>query len=145
VRKLCVRDDDSDREHEARGSDGKRGEDALLKWLKDKFGAGNVTNMNETHPNHPGYDILVVKNGEEHYYECKSFAAATPPRRVSMTKAQFKKAKRAQNRYWLCVIYNVNADPVQMMEFCNPVTLDNEPAEYRIDLSCRRVDTKQRD
>ena len=147
VRKPCVRDDDSDREHEARGSDGKRGEDALLKWLKDEFGASNVTNKNETHPNHPGYDILVVKNGEEHYYECKSSAAATPPRRVTMTKAQFEKAKCAQNCYWLCVIYDVKEDLVKMLEPCNPVIFENEPVitEYKIDLSRQKVDTKQRD
>jgi len=141
-----VGNDASDGEYEARDSDGKRGEEALLKWLKGKFGSSNVTNKNETHPNHPGYDILVVKNGEEHYYECKSFVSATPPRRVSMTKAQFEKAASAPNRYWLCVIYNIKADSVsaQMLKPRNPATHENEPvvSEYKIDLTSWKSNTE---
>jgi len=137
-RKLGVSNDADDGEYEARDSDGKRGEKALLKWLKAKYGADNVTNMNEQIPNNPGYDILVVKNGEEHYYECKSFVSATPPRRILMTKAQFEKAKSAPNRYWLCVIYDLYAAPVKMLEpICNPNALGNEPVitKYKIDLT----------
>lgn len=146
ARKHGVSNDAGDGERESRGSDGKRGEDALLKWLQDKFGADNVTNMNEQNPNNIGYDILVVKNGEKHYYECKSFAAATQPRRVSMTKAQFEKAKSAPNRYWLCVIYDVNnADTVPMIEPRNPAVHESEPvvSEYKIDLARRIIDAEQ--
>jgi len=146
VHRPGVRHDAGDGENEARGSDGKRGEKALLKWLKGKFGADNVTNMNDAHPNYPGYDILVVKNGEQHYYECKSFVADKPPRWVTMTRAQFDKAKSAKSRYWLCVISKVNADiEVEMREFRNPATLDSEPviAEYRIDLGSKRSDADQ--
>lgn len=123
--------------------DGKRGEEALLEWLKGKFGPDNVTNMNERHPNHPRYDILVKKNGEEHYYECKSSASPTPPRQISMTEAQFTKAKHAQNRYWLCVIYDLNNNPVKMLDpICNPAKLKSEPitTEYKINLPSRESD-----
>jgi len=148
ARKPGVSSDAGDGEREAWGSDGKRGEEALLKWLQDKFGTGNVTNMNEQSLNNPGYDIRVVKNGEEHYYECKSFAAAKRPRRVSMTKAQFEKAKSAPGRYWLCVIYDANnAGTVQMIEPRNPAAYESEPvvSEYKIDLTSRKVDTEQSD
>jgi len=135
-----VGNDASDGEYEAQDSDGKRGEEALLKWLKAKHGAYNVTNMNEQTPNNSGYDILVVKNGDEHYYECKSFVSATPPRRASMTKEQFEKAKSAPNRYWLCVIYNLNGNPVKMLRpICNPAELKSEPiiTKYRVNLASR--------
>lgn len=146
VRRPGVRHDAGDGENEARDSDGKRGEKALLKWLKNKFGSNNVTDANEQSRNNPGYDMLVVKNGEEHYYECKSFAADKPSRRVTITKAQFEKAKSANGRYWLCVIYDVSADPVKMLKpICNPAALDSEPviAEYRIDLGSKRSDADQ--
>jgi len=145
ARRPGVRHDAGDGENEARGSDGKRGEKALLKWLNDKFGSGNVIDANEQSRNNPGYDIRVVKNGEEHYYECKSFAATTPPRRATMTKAQFDKAKSAKGRYWLCVIYDVDSDPVKMLEPRDPAALDSEPviAEYRIDLGSKRSDADQ--
>ena len=135
---------DVDYDHEARDSDGKRGEDALLKWLEDKHDNKSVINENEQRQNHPGYDILVTKkNGEKHYYECKSFVSPNPPRWVSMTKAQLAKAKCAQSRYWLCVIYNLNANPVKMLKIRNPAALEKEPitTKYKINLASQENDT----
>ena len=134
-----VKNDAGNGEHETRESDGKHGEEALLKWLKDQFRDGTVINMNEQHPNHPGYDILVVtKDREKHYYECKSFISSTPPRRVFMTEAQFTEAERAQNRYWLCVIYDLNAKSPKMLKpIPSPATLKNDSivTKYKIDLA----------
>ncbi len=131
-------------EREARNTDGERGEQALLKWLKDEYGDENVTNMNDKHPNHPGYDILVMKDGEGHYYECKSFVSATPPRRVTITKTQFDKAICAEDRYWLCVIYDINAECAKMLDpITNLATLEKESIGYKINLASQVYDTNE--
>ncbi|MDD9868851.1 MAG: DUF3883 domain-containing protein [Gammaproteobacteria bacterium] len=131
--------------HAVKGSDGKRGEEALLNWLKSVFKDSDVINKNEQCRNHPGYDILVTKkNGKEYYYECKSFVSATPPCQVSLTKAQFDKAKCTRHRYRLCVIYNLKENPVKMLEICDPAALENKPitTEYKIDLTSWKSDTE---
>ena len=134
----------SQEEREAPTSDGKRGEAALLAWLQKEFGDENVTNMNDQRPNNPGYDMCVKKDGEKHYYECKSFISATPPRRVSVTKTQLTCAERAKDRYWLCIVYDLNTNPAKMLPpIANPAALDKKPTGYKIDLASRSRDTDQ--
>lgn len=125
-------------EHIAENADGSRGEAALLGWLKKKFGDENVTNMNEQNPNHPGYDIRVKQDGEDHYYECKSFAASTPPRWVSITTKQFTTAEKFKDRYKLCVIYDTTANPIKMLSpIANPAALEKKPTNYKINLASK--------
>jgi len=130
------------RESEADEKSGRRGEQALLQWLRDKHAADHVIDKNETNPNHPGYDILVKKsNGENVYYECKSFVTKTQPRTVELTEAQFNRAqeaKEAGERYVLCVIYDLDGNSAKMLRI-DPVAFESAPhyrdVRYRIDLA----------
>ncbi len=116
---------------------GSKGEKTLLKWLRCEYGNENVRDMNEEKPDHPGYDILVTKNGQEYYYECKSFPS-TPDRRVSLSNTQWECAKEKGERYILCIVYNLNEDTANMLPpIPDPTTLKAEPVttEYKLDLT----------
>ena len=131
----------SDNENEANSKDGKSAEAALLEWLKKEYGDENVTNQNAPHTNNPGYDILVEKDGEKHYYECKSFVSANPPRRVSITKTQHALAESEKDRYWLCVVYDIKPNSAKMLPpIANPAALEKEPSGYTINIASQSRD-----
>ncbi|WP_424946757.1 protein NO VEIN domain-containing protein [Candidatus Spongiihabitans sp.] len=127
-----------DDEKETNATDGRPAEEALVEWLETKYGNENVTDKNTLHTNNPGYDILVEKDGEKHYYECKSFVSVNPPRRVSITKTQHDLAKSEEDRYWLCVVYDINSNPVKMLHpIANPAALEKEATGYKINIANR--------
>lgn len=61
---------------------------------------------NETHPNHPGYDVESTDvEGDVRYIEVKSMEGSWSPRTpASVTQAQFKKAQELRDRFWLYVV-----------------------------------------
>ncbi len=131
-----------DDEKEANKTDGRPAEKALVEWLKKEYPDGKVTDENTLHPDNPGYDILVEKNGEKHYYECKSFVSSVPPRQVVITKTQHDLAEDKKDRYWLCVIYDINFRPVKMLPpIANPAALEKDVASYKINIANRSRDS----
>ncbi len=122
----------------ASNEDGRLAEKALYEWLCSKFGKDNVIDKNKYEPDYPGYDILVIQDREEHYYECKSFKDSRKPRHVEMSKTQYELAREKGKRYKLCVIYNRLADPVSMLEpIPDPAKLKSEPIveKYKVHLT----------
>ncbi len=134
-------DQDQEEAKEATKDRARNAEKALYEFLCEKFGPEKVRDMNEEIQNHPGFDILVRINGENHYYECKSFVGATPPRWIRMSAEQMKCAEKHKEHYKLCVIYDTNASEVSMLPpICNPSVLDEKPAVYKLDLASRKRD-----
>ncbi len=124
---------------------GEHGEKVLYNWLCREFGQENVTNENVGNPNNPGYDILVIQDGEEHYYECKSSGEDREPRHVEMKRAQLELAREKKEKYKLCVMYNCLAGPVRMLgPIPNPAELEKEPIveKYRVYLTSHDGNTE---
>ena len=118
------------------------GEAELCEWLRKEYPDAEVVNENDNTPNNPGYDILVTHEGVTKYYECKSFTSATPPRRVRMTRAQMEMAQDKGEHYFLCVIYDINADIVQMLSpIVNPAALDKQAVEWGVDITGYRQES----
>ena len=118
---------------------GKIGEASLYKWLEEQY-PGKVTNANASSGEQKGYDISVDKpEGVTAYYECKSFDSATPPRRVQMTRAQMEKAEAAEeagDQYFLCVIFDIDGDPVSMLNpIRDPAKLAKTETRWSVDIS----------
>ncbi len=135
-------DQDQNEAKEAVKDRARDAEMALYELLCEQFGPDKVEDMNEENPDNPGFDILVRINGEDHYYECKSFVGATPPRWVRMSAEQMRWAQQHKEYYKLCVIYDTNASEVSMLPpICNPSVLDKKPAVYKLDLASRKRDS----
>ncbi len=127
---------DSEQRSESMKDTGKHGEEALFKWLCKEFGDNRVTDMNKAvQSNHPGYDFEVERNGETHYYECKSFAGK-PPSKVSVSSAQYKIAQKHGERYNLCILYDLDTNSPRIHPLIsNPAVLQKEPDGYLVHLT----------
>ena len=63
-----------------------------------------------------GYDIKSTSNNETRYIEVKSRKNET---NIQLTKNEWTKAKRFQNKYWLYIIYNATTKP-KLIKIQNP-------------------------
>ncbi|MDX9693078.1 MAG: DUF3883 domain-containing protein [Methanothermobacter sp.] len=63
-----------------------------------------------------GYDIKSTSNNETRYIEVKSRKNET---NIQLTKNEWTKAKRFQDKYWLYIIYNATTKP-KLIKIQNP-------------------------
>lgn len=118
---------------ESSRKDGRRAEKALCHWLQQEHPDAEVTDENGEDKNHPGYDISVKRDGITEYYECKSFVAAKPPRKVRMSARQMKEAEKHGQRYVLCVICNVNASTANIFPLIrNPAAREKSASGWDV-------------
>jgi sacsin len=84
--------------------------------------------MNEIHPNHPGYDIESsdVRSGEVRYIEVKSLRGLWDRRGVCMSLTQFEKGNEKQDEFWLYVVEQAEMDEAKVTPIQNPVGLVGE-------------------
>jgi hypothetical protein len=77
--------------------------------------------LEDTRPNHPGWDIVSVDGDEVRYIEVKTTTGTWGSRGVGLTEMQFREAQSLGDEYWLYVVENLDSPDEVIHMIQNPV------------------------
>ncbi len=77
--------------------------------------------LEDTQPNHPGWDIVSADGDEDRYIEVKTTTGTWGSRGVGLTERQFSDAQRLGDEYWLYVVEKLDSPDELIHMIQNPV------------------------
>jgi hypothetical protein len=111
---------------------GKKAEELVMQYESQEPNSRHAVNMNEDHPNHPGYDIESIdKDGQKiRFIEVKGIDGPWDGWDVGLSAAQYKFARENGKSYWLYIVEEVFSENPRIYRIQDPAGLITD---YRFD------------